>query len=38
MKVDERDDLMVRLDERTMNIWRGTEAQDKTLDTILNHQ
>lgn len=38
MKTDERDDLMVRLDERTINIWRVTEAQDKKLDTILDHQ
>ncbi len=31
MKPSERDDLLIRLDERTNNIWRSTEAQEKHL-------
>lgn len=41
MKPKERDDLLSRLDERTANIWRVTEAQEKHLvklnDSILKH-
>lgn len=31
MKLKERDDLLVRLDERTANIWRVTELQEQHL-------
>ncbi|KKL92585.1 hypothetical protein LCGC14_1883260 [marine sediment metagenome] len=29
---------MARIDERTLNIWRVTEAQDKKLDHLIEHQ
>ena len=37
MKPKERDELLVRLDERTNNIWRSTEAQEQHLAKINNH-
>ena len=41
MKPKERDDLLVRLDERTANIWRVTELQEQHLvklnDSVLKH-
>ena len=41
MKPSERDGLLYRLDERTANIWRVTQEQEKHLiklnDAILNH-
>jgi len=37
MKPTERDDLLIRIDERTNNIWRVTEEQEKHLARINNH-
>lgn len=41
MKVKERDELLVRLDERTRNIWTLTERQEDHLsklnDSMLKH-
>ena len=37
MKPKERDDLLGRLDERTSNIWRLTEAQEKHLVRLNGH-
>ena len=37
MKVSERDDLLVRLDERTSNILLLTAEQEKHLRKINNH-
>ncbi len=37
MKPKERDDLLVRLDERTSNIWTLTEKQEEHLEKINNH-
>lgn len=34
MKPTERDDLLIRLDERTSNIWRVTEEQGQHLKEI----
>ena len=31
MKADERDQLLIRIDERTNNIWTLTERQEKHL-------
>jgi len=28
---------LARIDERTLNIWRVTEAQDKKIDLIIEH-
>ncbi len=28
---------LARIDERTLNIWRVTESQDKKLDLIIEH-
>ena len=41
MKPQERDDLLIRIDERTRNIWRLTDQQEKHLskinDSLLEH-
>ena len=41
MKLKERDELLGRLDERTANIWRATEQQEKHLskinDSLMKH-
>jgi len=37
MKPTERDDLLIRLDERTNNIWTLTERQEEHLAKINNH-
>ena len=41
MNKDQRDDLLIRLEERTANIWRLTEQQEKHLvkinDALLKH-
>ena len=41
MKAAERDDLLIRLDERTRNIWALTEKQEEHLekinDSLLKH-
>lgn len=41
MKVKERDELLIRLDERTRNIWTLTERQEDHLsklnDSMLKH-
>ncbi len=37
MKPSERDDLLIRLDERSHNTWRKIEDQDKKLDKIITH-
>ncbi len=41
MKATERDDLLIRLDERTRNIWALTERQEEHLgkinDSLLKH-
>jgi len=41
MKPQERDDLLIRIDERTQNIWRLTDQQEKHLskinDSLLKH-
>lgn len=37
MKPYERDELLIRLDERTNNIWNLTEQQEKHLAQINNH-
>ena len=37
MKPTERDDLLIRIDERTNNIWRVTEVQEKHLAKINSH-
>lgn len=41
MKPKERDELLGRLDERTANIWRATEQQERHLskinDSLLKH-
>ena len=34
MKVEQRDQLLVRLDERVANIWRLTEKQEEHLTKI----
>jgi len=34
MKAAERDDLLIRLDERTNNIYKLTEAQERHLKEI----
>ena len=34
MKPTERDDLLIRLDERTNNIWKLTEKQEEHLAKI----
>ncbi len=34
MKPGERDDLLIRLDERTQNTWRVTEKMEKHLAQI----
>jgi len=31
MKPEERDELLIRVDERTANIWKITEQQEKHL-------
>ena len=36
MKPAERDDLLIRLDERTCNIWVLTERQEKHLAELNN--
>ena len=38
MKPSERDDLLIRLDERSHNTWRKIEDQDGKLDKIIAHQ
>ena len=35
MKPTERDDLLIRLDERSHNTWRTIEEQDKKIDRII---
>jgi len=37
MKAAERDELLVRLDERTRNIYKLTEAQEAHLGKINSH-
>ncbi len=37
MKPKDRDDLLIRIDERTNNIWRVTEAQEKHLEKLNGH-
>lgn len=37
MKPKERDDLLIRLDERTNNIWTLTEKQEEHLAKINDH-
>jgi len=37
MKAAERDDLLIRLDERVNNIWKLTEAQEAHLSRINSH-
>ena len=38
MKPTERDDLLIRLDERSHNTWRTIESQDKKIDLIIEGQ
>ena len=38
MKASERDDLIIRIDERTNNIWRVLDKQDKKVDQIVEGQ
>ena len=42
MKVGERDELLIRLDERSKNTWRVLKEQedsiDDKLDKIITHQ
>ena len=38
MNSQDRDALLGRLDERTRNTWRVTEAQDKKVDQIIEGQ
>ncbi len=38
MKTSERDDLLIRLDERSHNTWRTIESQDKKIDLIIEGQ
>ena len=37
MKPSERDDMLIRIDERTKNIWRVTEKQEEHLERINGH-
>ena len=34
----ERDELLIRLDERSHNTWRTVESQDKKIDLIIEGQ
>ena len=34
MKAPERDELLIRLDEKTNNIWNLTEKQEQHLDRL----
>ncbi len=38
MKASERDNLLIRLDERSHNTWRTVESQDKKIDLIIEGQ
>ena len=38
MKATERDDLLIRLDERSKNTWRTLEEQHEKIDKILDGQ
>ena len=38
MKASERDDLLIRLDERSKNTWRTLEEQHEKIDKILDGQ
>ena len=38
MKTSERDDLLIRLDERSKNTWRTLEEQHEKIDKILDGQ
>ena len=38
MKPAERDELLIRLDERSNNTWRILKEQDDKLDKIIVHQ
>ncbi len=38
MKPAERDELLIRLDERSNNTWRILQEQDDKLDKIIVHQ
>ena len=38
MKPSERDNLLIRLDERSHNTWRLIESQDKKIDLIIEGQ
>ena len=38
MKTSERDDLLIRLDERSKNTWRTLEEQHEKIGKILDGQ
>ena len=38
MKPSERDNLLIRLDERSKNTWRTLEEQHEKIDKILDGQ
>ena len=38
MDKGERDELLIRLDERIHNTWRTVESQDKKIDLIIEGQ
>ena len=38
MDKDKRDELLIRLDERSRNTWRTVEGQDKKIDQIIEGQ
>ena len=38
MNTERRDELLIKLSERTNNIWRTVESQDKKIDLIIEGQ